>query len=1095
MCVLFADARVHPGSGCIHSDDPDAVLHTRGHPTPPSLTPDDAPVPGSQPPARAQASDAAQDWALKRRQALERASALRAQRKAAERARVAGGGHVVRGLEHDPLPTDGDAPWWESAEPASHAKPDPSVAPPGTRQRRQWGDVPSALAPHRPRHPHPPPATPSPESEPHPGFGGDVHVPGAPGGRLMPWEEELLIKQAEEAYAAMGRHAPPPETLLGRHVGGPGDGSSGAGGGDATHGGDPDVWGPPPPKPKTKAVAKRKPPAAGAVNHPKPGAAAKPGGRAVRGRDAPVREPAPSPDEEERRAPSSYDVPDEDPSVAASGGGSGAVSTREDKKWGNDELPVGAEGADRPGARRAGGRSAESEAPAEAAAGGGRAKQGKAPAGSPGKRPRLPSEAVRKIVDRAVAKQQNAAGHDVDSANEEDHPGRINPPAGRACQRPSRGPGPAHPPGDLWAAHGTSPVEPDGQDGAMGYEEFLKLQERAAAGRGAGEGAGARKPKPSFGVPTGRQAGAGGGGLDDQPDVVAKKKADKAPKKPVAAGAGANARAAGTGGPQGEGDKVLRQMFDKRESRRMNAKPFAAAVQRWRNGRVAAGGHRKHAKPRRERAGGVSVYVRKRPLFTHEQKRGEFDVVTVPDPPAPLTPFDATEVVIHNCQMHADLKRMYAKHVSFDVTRAFGDDAESEEVYAAAAAPMVAGALSGGVGALFMYGQTGSGKTHTMEAIERCSVDALFAGAPSEDLPRDNGLAANAEGPPEADWIPGAVSVRVAYFEIAGKRCTDLLSPQRQEIVLKEVGGGAVGAGAGRPLEPHEYRQLDVQLLGAVEPVATSAEELGAIIAAGKSRRATSATQCNAASSRSHAVLRLTCQLANGATGASGRLTLVDCAGSERKEDNVHHSAEQRKETAEINASLYALKECVRMRRMQHQRFGFNGEGGAGGGHVHVPYRSSHLTRVLMECFVRPDAQLGVIGTVSPASIDTEHSVSTLKTVGLIGGGEEGEGVHEEKEDVPKNLEVRVDGSVSEARVERLVAPVRWSNAHIRAWLAKPGNERFAVKVSVPSTLLGRDIVRMSPSALQNLCGGDAKLAQALHNRLRDEIARCSARK
>ena len=78
------------------------------------------------------------------------------------------------------------------------------------------------------------------------------------------------------------------------------------------------------------------------------------------------------------------------------------------------------------------------------------------------------------------------------------------------------------------------------------------------------------------------------------------------------------------------------------------------------------------------------------------------------------------------------------------------------------------------------------------------------------------------------------------------------------------------------------------------------------------------------------------------------------------------------------------------MRRMQHQRFGFNGEGGGAGGHVHVPYRSSHLTRVLMECFVRPDAQLGVIGTVSSASTDTEHSVSTLKTVGLIGGGEVG---------------------------------------------------------------------------------------------------------
>ena len=88
--------------------------------------------------------------------------------------------------------------------------------------------------------------------------------------------------------------------------------------------------------------------------------------------------------------------------------------------------------------------------------------------------------------------------------------------------------------------------------------------------------------------------------------------------------------------------------------------------------------------------------------------------------------------------------------------------------------------------------------------------------------------------------------------------------------------------------------------------------------------------------------------------------------------------------------------------------------------------------------------------------------------------------------------EVATDGAVFEYYEERVVAPVRWSNAHIVAWLSKPGNEKFAGRVSVPSSLMGRDIVRMSPSALQNLCGGDAKLAAALHNRLRDEIARCS---
>ena len=75
------------------------------------------------------------------------------------------------------------------------------------------------------------------------------------------------------------------------------------------------------------------------------------------------------------------------------------------------------------------------------------------------------------------------------------------------------------------------------------------------------------------------------------------------------------------------GDKVTRQMFDKRESRRMNAKPFSAAVRRWRNRRVAAGGARKltpksggGSRPGSP-PGGVRVFVRKRPLFEHERAR------------------------------------------------------------------------------------------------------------------------------------------------------------------------------------------------------------------------------------------------------------------------------------------------------------------------------------------------------------------------------------------------------------------------------------------------------------------------------------------
>ena len=92
-----------------------------------------------------------------------------------------------------------------------------------------------------------------------------------------------------------------------------------------------------------------------------------------------------------------------------------------------------------------------------------------------------------------------------------------------------------------------------------------------------------------------------------------------------------------------------------------------------------------------------------------------------------------------------------------------------------------------------------------------------------------------------------------------------------------------------------------------------------------------------------------------------------------------------------------------------------------------------------------------------------------------------------------KNLSVGEDGTVVEATAERVVAPVRWSNAHIKAWLAKPENEKIAGKITVPSTLVGRDIVRMSAMALQKICGGD-KIAEVLHQNQGRNRRACSSR-
>merc|ERR1719336_2070330 len=129
---------------------------------------------------------------------------------------------------------------------------------------------------------------------------------------------------------------------------------------------------------------------------------------------------------------------------------------------------------------------------------------------------------------------------------------------------------------------------------------------------------------------------------------------------------------------------------------------------------------------------------------------------------------------------------------------------------------------------------------------------------------------------------------------------------------------------------------------------------------AAHARRATSATDANSVSSRSHAI----CSLRLLHSG--GRLLLADCAGTERRKDSMYHSKERQVEAAEINASLHALKECVRY-AAQRER---------------VPahaYRASSLTKLLSGAFARGDAsQLAVVCTLSPCAGDTEHTLGTL---------------------------------------------------------------------------------------------------------------------
>ena len=272
-------------------------------------------------------------------------------------------------------------------------------------------------------------------------------------------------------------------------------------------------------------------------------------------------------------------------------------------------------------------------------------------------------------------------------------------------------------------------------------------------------------------------------------------------------------------------------------------------------------------------------------------------------------------------------------------------------------------------------------------------------------------------------------------------------------------------------------------MLGAVsEPLRCAADFL-AVVEQAKARRATQSTGANSESSRSHAVIRLTVGSATGSPPRGGGggggvarpavLTLVDCAGTERKEDSATHSAERRKEGAEINTSLHALKECLRHWLLARE-----------GNKVHIPFRLSALTRVLAESFVREDTMVAVVGTLSPASADAEHSLATMRTVCALAGDDAR--VSESKEEVKPP-----------ALPKRRQAPSKWSAALVREWVAEvQGGALAELLPLLPAGLDGRALSRLSARQMGAMwrCPHKDELCTLLFNELRGEMKKVPRR-
>lgn len=418
---------------------------------------------------------------------------------------------------------------------------------------------------------------------------------------------------------------------------------------------------------------------------------------------------------------------------------------------------------------------------------------------------------------------------------------------------------------------------------------------------------------------------------------------------------------------------------------------------------------------------GVSIAIRKRPIFDYELERNDYDVISIDN-----TSESSHDVcILHNCVMHHDMKQMLIKPTKYPVTAAFDENCSDDSIYKHIAEPLVRDAANAGLVTLLMYGQTGCGKSYTMSGIESRMAYGLFEAV---------------------DSIRVKPTITMQFIELCGsKEINDLFDPKSSgDVKLLDNDDGSV------------------QLVNAMTIEIRSPEELLNGINIAKGRRATEATEKNGVSSRSHAV----CQIQIKGKYKRGVLTLIDCAGSERRHDSMYHSSERQKESAEINASLWALKECIRARASKSSR---------------IPYRNSSLTRILRESLENENGKLCVIACVAPNSTDTEHTMETLKTVSTIVGIDDR--ITEERAHA-------VTPQTQQHTKSGILLPKQWDHEQLKTFLTK----KKITRVKLTEKYDGRVLMKMSQAMMrtQLFDEGDKELADTLFNVLRRENDRVS---
>lgn len=309
------------------------------------------------------------------------------------------------------------------------------------------------------------------------------------------------------------------------------------------------------------------------------------------------------------------------------------------------------------------------------------------------------------------------------------------------------------------------------------------------------------------------------------------------------------------------------------------------------------------------------------------------DKMLIFDPPDAHLPRARTNRVAYG----SNTKRVREHRFVFD--RLFDNTATQNEVYANTTRPLLDSILDGYNATVFAYGATGCGKTHTITGTT--TEPGIIFLTMKELFERIDELKDTKH-----------VELSLSYLEIYNETIRDLLDrDHKKTLVLRE----------------DAVKHVSVSNLSIHSP--QNVQEVMEMIITGNENRTMSATEANAASSRSHAVLQVnvsqksrTASLSEAHTFAT--LSIIDLAGSERA-SATKNRGERLIEGANINKSLLALGNCINALCDPHRR-------------NHVPYRDSKLTR-LLKFSLGGNCKTVMIVCVSPSSKHYDETLNTLK--------------------------------------------------------------------------------------------------------------------